>query len=86
MTVIKYKINNQTGRDLIANDWASAQTLREQTQAEEIAQLNWWSVIAQITNNDGSTTHAPVDVNGTPQMWDEATQSTVPYVDTTNAP
>ena len=86
MTVIKYKINNQTGRDLTANDWPSARALREQTQVEEIAQFSLWSVIAEVTNNDASITHTNVDANGVPQMWDETTQSTVPYVDTTNAP
>lgn len=86
MTVIKYKINNQTARDLIADDWDSAQTLKAQTQAEEIAQFNWWIVIAQITNNDGSITHINVDANGVPQMWDETTQTLAPYIDTTTAP
>ena len=86
MTVIKYRINNQTGRDLTADDWPSAQTLRAQTQVEEIAQFSLWTIIAEITNNDASITHINIDANGVPQMWDETSQTLVPYIDTTTAP
>ena len=85
MTVINYKINNQTSRELIATDWTSAQTLQAQTQAEEIAQLGWWSIIALITNNDGTITMCGVDENGVPLNLDENGQL-VPYVDTTTSP
>jgi len=84
MTVIKYRINNQTGRDLRADDWPSARALREQTQLEEIAQFSLWSVIAEVTNNDGSIVHTNSDANGVPLMLEEGIF--VPYIDTTTAP
>jgi hypothetical protein len=86
MTIIKYKINNQTSRNIIADDWASAQKLREQTKNEEISQFGWWSIISEITNNDGSVTHCPIDTNGIPQMWDDTSGTVVPYVDNTISP
>jgi len=86
MTTINYKINNQTARDLTASDWASAQTLQQQTQAEEIAQFGWWSIIAVITNNDGTITMAPTDKNGVPLDFDDETGDLAPYVDKTVAP
>jgi hypothetical protein len=86
MTTINYKINNQTSRELIASDWASAQTLREQTQAEEIEQLGWWKITALITNNDGTITMCGVDENGIPLVYDDETNAVIPYVDKTVAP
>lgn len=83
MTIIRYKINNQTGRELIADDWESAKALRQKTQEEELAQFNWWSAFAVITNNDGSITHAPIDNNGNPVEWDDNTASMLPYQDKT---
>jgi len=80
MTTINYKINNQTSRDLIAPDWDSAQALQSQTQAEELAQLKFWSITAVVTNNDGTTTMCPVDKNGIPLDFDGI------YVDKTVAP
>lgn len=82
MTIINYKINNQTSRDLTANDWASAQTLQAQTQAEEIAQFQWWKIVAVITNNDNTITMTGVDENGVPQSTDEE-GNPAPYIDIT---
>ncbi len=86
MTTINYKINNQTGRELIASDWESAKTLKSTTQAEEIAQLGWWSIIAIITNNDGTTTMCGIDENGVPLDFDNETDNLIPYIDKTVAP
>jgi hypothetical protein len=86
MTTINYKINNQTGRELIASDWESAKTLKSTTQAEEISQFGWWSIIAQVTNNDNTIAMCPVDENGVPLDIDIETETMVPYVDKTVAP
>lgn len=89
MTTINYKINNQTARELIASDWSSAQTLQASTQAEEIKQLGWWSIVAVITNNDETISMTGIDENGVPVVYDEETKEFGPYVDKTvaiNAP
>lgn len=83
MTTIRYRINNQTGRDLTADDWESAKALQTKTIEDEIKQLGWWSVIAEITNKDATITHCPIDDNGVPIMYDLETDSMVPYVDLT---
>jgi hypothetical protein len=85
MTTINYKINNQTSRELIATDWDSAKILKEKTQAEELAQLNFWGITAVVKNNDGTITMCGVDENGVPVTYDENLKI-VPYVDTTVAP
>ena len=85
MTTINYKVNNQTARDLIATDWESAQTLRTATMAEEIEQFKWWTIIAQVTNNDGTLTMCPIDSNGNPLEFDENGNQVI-YVDKTVAP
>ena len=84
MTTINYKINNQTGRNLTAKDWVEAQALQQKTIQEEIDQFKWWSIIAVITNNDGTITMTGIDANGTPISMDDS-GNTVPYVDTTIA-
>jgi hypothetical protein len=84
MTTIQYRINNQTGRDLTADDWETAKALQEKTQAEEIAQFKFWSATAEVTNNDGSITQCPIDDNGVPIMYDLEADAMVPYVDTTS--
>jgi hypothetical protein len=86
MTTINYKINNQTSRELIASDWTSAQTLQKATITEEIAQLGWWTIIAHITNNDGTITMCGIDENGVPLDFDDETGNLIPYVDKTVAP
>jgi hypothetical protein len=86
VTTINYKINNQTGKELIATNWESAQILQATTQAEEIKQFGWWSIVATITNNDNTITMCPVDENGVPLNFDPETETLVPYVDTTVAP
>jgi hypothetical protein len=86
MTTINYKINNQTARELTAPDWASAQTLQKATITEEIAQLGWWTIIAVITNNDGTITMCGIDKNGNPIEFDDKTGDLVPYIDKTVAP
>ena len=85
MTTINYKINNQTGRDLTAKDWAEAQSLQQKTIQEEITQFQWFTIVAVITNNDGTVTMTGIDTNGVPQVVDE-NGNIVPYVDTTVAP
>jgi hypothetical protein len=85
VTIINYKINNQTARDLKSSDWESAKTLQAQTQAEEIAQFNWWNIIALVTNNDGTLTMCPIDSNGNPLEFDENGNQVI-YVDKTVAP
>jgi len=84
MTTINYKINNQTARELIAASWTDAQELQKKTMQEEIDQFKWWSIIAVITNNDGTITMTGIDTNGTPITMDDS-GNTVPYVDTTVA-
>ena len=86
MTTINYKINNQTAREITASDWTSAQTLRAQTQVEEIKQLGWWAITAVITNNDGTITMAGVDENGVPVEFNDEVGDLAPYVDKTVAP
>lgn len=83
MTTIRYRINNQTARDITADDWESAKTLQAQTQAEEMARFGFWNAIAEVTNNDGSITQCSIDENGTPMMYDAETNAVVPYVDNT---
>lgn len=85
MTIINYKINNQTGKDLAATDWDSAKTLQAQTQAEEIAQLGFWSIVAVVTNNDGTVTMTDINENGIPVAHDAETGELGPYVDKTVA-
>ena len=82
MTTIKYRINNQTSRTIIASDFNSAQIMRQQIIEEELPQLGWYVIIAEITNNDGSITMCPIDAQGIPQTSDEE-GNTIPYVDTT---
>jgi len=84
MTTINYKINNQTSQELIASNWTDAQALQKKTMQEEIDQFKWWSIIAVITNNDGTITMTGIDANGTPISMDDS-GNTVPYVDTTIA-
>ena len=85
MTTINYKINNQTGRNLTAKDWVEAQALQQKTIQEEITQLQWFTIVAVITNNDGTITMTGIDANGVPQCLDE-NGNIVPYVDTTVVP
>jgi len=84
MTTIAYKINNQTSREIIASDWETAQSLLQTTILEENEQLRFWSIIAVITNNDGTTTMAGIDASGNPMQRDE-NGNIIPYVDTTLA-
>ncbi len=84
MTTIKYRINNQTGRTIIADDFDSAQIMRQQIIDEELSQLGWYYIIAEITNNDGSVTMCPIDIHGVPQTSDEE-GNLISYVDTTAA-
>jgi hypothetical protein len=85
MTIINYKINNQTAKELTASDWTSAQTLQAKTQAEEIAQFGWWSIIAVVTNNDNTITMCSVDENGVPLEFDDEVNNLAPYIDKTVA-
>jgi hypothetical protein len=85
MTTINYRIGSHTGQTPTASNWADAQTLRETTMAQEIAQLVWWPITAVITNNDGTITMTSnIDSDGNPLVNVNGT-STV-YVDTTTAP
>ena len=84
MTTIAYKINNQTSREIIAPDWATAQSLLLTTIQEENEQLRFWSIIAVVTNNDGTITMSGIDANGNPVKIDES-GNIVPYVDPTLA-
>ena len=84
MTTINYKINNQNGKELIATNWTDAQVLQEKTMQEEMKQFAWWTIVAVITNNDGTITMTGIDDNGTPITVDDS-GNTVPYVDTTVA-
>lgn len=86
MTVIKYKINNQTGRNLETNDWISAQTLQQQIQTEELAQFKFWSIFAHITNNNGSTMQCWVNTNGQPFFLDENGNEVIYVDETTTTP
>jgi hypothetical protein len=82
MTTINYKINNQTGKDLLSTDWESAKILQAATQAEEIKQFGWWNITAYIINNDGSVTMCIINDAGIPGQIDE-NGNFVPYIDTT---
>jgi len=84
MTSIAYKINNQTAREIIASDWATAQSLLQTTIQEENEQLRFWSIVAVITNNDGTITMAGIDSKGNPTQKDDS-GNIIPYVDTTLA-
>lgn len=83
-TKISYRINNQTAGTIVYTDeWASAQTLREQMIYEEMNRLGRYSIVAQIINYDtGTIILCPVDTDGNPIMLDEE-GNVVPYVDTT---
>lgn len=85
MTTIVYQVANHTGKDLLSPDWAAAQALQSKTQSEEISQFGWWVITARITNNDGTTTICPVDLNGSPVVVD-SNGNKIPYVDTTISP
>jgi hypothetical protein len=84
---ISYRINNPTASTIICtDDWASAQTLREQTILEEMNRLGRYSILAEIINYDtGSIILCPVDQDGNPIMFDQD-GNVVPYVDTTTTP
>lgn len=80
MTTINYRINNLSQKELFANTWADALSLQAKTKEEELTQFQFWSIIAYVTNNDGTLTMCAVDENGAPINFDG------PYIDNTIAP